>query len=75
MDIVSFVINFVILAVILAILYWIVIKAVTLLPFDIGPATTIIQIIFGLIVLLWLLSYFTGGGGITFYRGSHPVIR
>lgn len=75
MDLVGFVINFVILCIVLALLYWIVMKAITLLPFDIGPATTIVQIIFGLIVLLWLLSYFGGGGAVLFYRGGHPVVR
>lgn len=71
MDLIGFVINLVILCVVLAILYWIVIKAVSLLPFETGPATTIVQILFALIFLLWLLSYFQGGA-VLFWRG--PVV-
>ena len=73
MDLISFVINLVILCIVLAILYWIVCKAITLLPFDVGPATTIVQVLFGLIFLLWLLTYFQGTGMI-FYRSGHGVL-
>ena len=71
---IAFVINLVILCIILAILYWIVMKALTLLPFDVGPATTIVQIVFALIVLLWVLSFFSAAP-VVFYPYHVPPVR
>jgi hypothetical protein len=72
-NLIPFVINLVIFCIVLAILYWIVMKAVTLLPFDVGPATTIVQILFALIFLLWLLSAFQGSGYM-FYQSRGPAV-
>ncbi len=73
MDLVSFVVNLVIFVIILAILYYVVTLAIDLLPFPSGPALKIVQIIFVLIFLLWLLSALSGSG-IMFYRPGHAVI-
>ena len=74
MDFIGFVINLVILCVVLAILYWIITLAIQLLPFPTSPALLIVQIIFGLVLLLWLLSYFQGTSHL-FYRGRPIVVR
>jgi len=73
MDLIAFVINLVILCIVLGILYWIVTLAVGLLPFPQDIVLRVVQILFALIVLIWLLSYFQGGGFV-FYRGGHGVI-
>ena len=68
-NLIPFVINLVIFCIVLAILYWIVTLCLGLLPFPIGPATTIVQIVFALIFLVWLLSAFSGSSYM-FWQGT-----
>lgn len=72
-NLIPFVINLVILCIVLAILYYIVTLCLELLPFPAGPALRIVQIVFCLIFLLWLLSAFSGSGYM-FYSGGHGAL-